>query len=141
MKEMRIVPLEKLNQRGKQTLVSTLGIEVTRQTSTEIEGTMPVDERTIQPFGFLHGGATGVLLESLGSIGSNLVIDQETQSAFGQSFQCHHLRSVTEGKVKGVCRIEHAGRSRHLWLFEMFDEDGKKCASGSLTVAVVPKRV
>lgn len=100
---------------------------------------MPVDERTRQPFGVLHGGATCVLAESLGSIAANLVLDPEKQYAVGLEINANHLRSVQSGRVTAVTRPVHRGRSTQVWEIKIYDENERLTAISRLTMAVLER--
>ncbi len=101
-------------------------------------GSMPVDRRTRQPFGLLHGGASMVLAETLGSIASmQLVSDEAGAHAVGIEVGGTHLRSVRGGRVTGVCKALRTGRNLHFWQIGISDEDGRLCCSARLTVSIV----
>lgn len=131
--------LKKVNNFNKDCLIEHLGIEVTSFLDNGLEGIMPVDNRTVQPFKVLHGGASVVLAESLGSIGSNLLVDQKNQYVVGQSINANHLRSVTEGFVKATAIIIHKGRRSHVWEIKIVDENNKLVCVSRLTMAVASK--
>jgi 1,4-dihydroxy-2-naphthoyl-CoA hydrolase len=115
--------LTDLSKGERKTMVSHLGIKFTDLGDDYLEGSMPVDYRTQQPFGLLHGGASCVLGETLGSVASNLVIDHEKFYAVGQSLTAHHLKSAKDGHVVGVCSAIHLGRSSHIWDINIFNQD------------------
>lgn len=123
----------------KNNIHEALGIELTAITGETISGKMPVDDRTKQPAGILHGGASVVLAESLGSIASNLVIDTDTYLAVGQSVNAHHLRPATEGFVHGTAKAVHIGKKTQVWDIEVVNDAGKKVCACRLTTAVIPK--
>jgi 1,4-dihydroxy-2-naphthoyl-CoA hydrolase len=100
-------------------------------------GSMPVDERTQQPFGILHGGATCVLAETLGSIAANLVLNPDQQYAVGLDINANHLRSIRTGRVKGVARPIHLGQSTQVWEINVYDEQERKTAVTRLTMSVL----
>lgn len=130
--------LEQLNERGSGTIVSHLGIEILEFGSDFLRGSMPVDDRTRQPAGILHGGASVVLAESLGSIAANLVIDHEQFIAVGLEINANHLRPAREGFVEGVARPIHLGVSTQVWEIRITHEGKPSCIS-RLTMAVLPK--
>jgi 1,4-dihydroxy-2-naphthoyl-CoA hydrolase len=99
---------------------------------------MPVNNSTKQDYGFLHGGASCVLAETVGSIASALVIDREKSYCVGLEINANHLRSVTKGTVTGTARPLHLGKSTHVWDIKMNDEDGKLFCVSRLTVAILP---
>lgn len=115
-----------------------LDIRITEVGPDYLRGTMPVDERTHQPAGILHGGASVVLAESLGSIASYLVIDTTRFMAVGLEVNANHLRAVRSGTVTATCRPFHLGRTTHIWGIEIVTEDGKPVCISRLTVAIVP---
>lgn len=133
--------LEDLQQeREKPTLASFLGMEFTELGSNYIVGTLPVNEKTKQIHGILHGGATCVLTETLGSVASLLVVNPETHRAVGSVITTNHLRPTSEGKVTAICRPVHIGNSKHVWDIQVFNEEGKITAKTELTCAVIEKR-
>jgi 1,4-dihydroxy-2-naphthoyl-CoA hydrolase len=133
------IPLETINNFSKNTLLEQLGIRITKLGEDFIEGTMPVDKRTHQPAGLLHGGASAALIESLGSIGSTLLVDMGTHNIVGLEINANHVRGVKSGMVTGHAKIVHAGRKTHLWQVDIKDEAGKLVCTGRLTVIVVEK--
>ncbi|EOU9606356.1 1,4-dihydroxy-2-naphthoyl-CoA hydrolase [Cronobacter dublinensis] len=132
----RTATLEALNAMGANNMVGLLDIRFTRLDDSEIEATMPVDRRTHQPFGLLHGGASVVLAETLGSVAGYLCTEGE-QNVVGLEVNANHLRSVRSGRVRGVCRAVHVGRRHQVWQIEIFDEEDRLCCSSRLTTAVV----
>lgn len=99
---------------------------------------MPVDDSTRQPYGFLHGGASCVLAETIGSAGSALVIDREKYYCVGLEINANHLRSVKEGKVIATAKPLHLGKSTHVWDIKIHDENKKLVCVSRLTVAILP---
>lgn len=104
-----------------------------------LKATMPVDYRTIQPFGILHGGSSCVLAETLGSVAAWMCIDPDKQRAVGLEIHAHHLRPVSSGKVTGVCKPLHRGRTMHLWQIDTFTDDEKMNCTIRLSVAIRDK--
>lgn len=131
--------LSELNVRFDKNIASLLGICFTDITDDTLSATMPVDERTHQPYGILHGGASVVLAESLGSIASNLIIDSEKFVGVGLEVNANHLRPVKDGLVTGVCSPIHLGSKTHVWEIKIYDKRGKMNCISRLTVAIVPK--
>lgn len=124
----------------KGTLLESLGIEITGVEDDVLIGTMPVDQRTIQPFGILHGGANVALAETLGSVASVMVLDDEQYYAVGLDINANHLRPMRSGKVRGEARPVFIGRSTHVWEIKIFDEQTNKLTCVSrLTMAVLKK--
>ena len=128
--------VEQVNKRGENTLVSYLNIIVTEVRGESLIGTMPVDSTTRQPAGLLHGGASCVLAETLGSLAANLVIDKEKFIAVGLDINANHIRSVTRGKVIGTARALHLGRSTHVWEIVIRDEQDRLVCISRLTMAI-----
>jgi 1,4-dihydroxy-2-naphthoyl-CoA hydrolase len=117
-----------------------LGIEITEIGDDFLKGKMPVDDRTKMPLGLLHGGASCVLAESLGSIASFLCIDTTKQSAVGIEINANHIHSMTQGFVVGVARSIHIGKSIHVWEIRIHDEAEKQLVCISrLTTKVLNK--
>ncbi len=120
-------------------LAHLIGIEFTAFDDESLTATMPVDTRTHQPYGILHGGASVVLAESLGSVASNLIIDKEKFIGVGLEVNANHLRPVKSGLVTGVCRPIHLGSKTHVWDIRIHNEAGKPVCMSRLTVAIVRK--
>ena len=141
MSKERIFPeyvqLEALNSMSENTLVSHIGIEFTEIGSDYIEATMPVDDRTKQPMGLLHGGASVVLAETLGSVGSTLLIDIAKQSAVGLEINTNHLKSARSGKVIGRAKPIHIGKGTQVWGIEIKNEEGQMVAISRITMAIL----
>lgn len=128
--------LEQLNAMGDGNMVGLLDIRFEALTDDAIEATMPVDSRTHQPFGLLHGGASVVLAETLGSVAGYLCSEGE-QKVVGLEVNANHIRSVRSGRVRGVCRALHVGSRHQVWQIDISDEQGRLCCSSRLTTAVV----
>ena len=136
MPENRAV-LERM--RDKQTLASTLGIEITELTPTRVVATMPVDDRTRQPFGILHGGASVALAETVASIAGTLNVDLNLFNVVGVEINANHIKAKSEGVVTGTATPIHVGRSTQVWQVMIVDEKGKTVCISRCTLAVVPK--
>ena len=119
-------------------LASHLGIEFTEWGDDFLRGTMPVDERTKQPFGLLHGGASVVLAETVGSMASYLCIDASKFYCVGLEINANHLRGLRSGRVTAVARPIHIGRTTHVWDIRLTSDEGKASCVSRLTMAVVP---
>lgn len=130
---------EELNSWPDKHIGTLLGIKFTEITDDSISATMPVDERTHQPFGILHGGASVVLAETLGSIASYLCIDPEKYIAVGLEVNANHLRGVKSGKVTGICKPIHVGAKTHVWEIKLYTDQNKLSCISRLTVAILPK--
>jgi 1,4-dihydroxy-2-naphthoyl-CoA hydrolase len=132
--------LDRVNAWNSNTLVEHLGMRVTEIGEDFVRGTMPVDTRTRQPFGLLHGGASVALAESLGSLGANLVLEEEREIAVGLDINANHVRAATSGVVTGTARPLHLGRSTQVWEIRIEDEQEQLICISRLTMAVVPRR-
>jgi len=131
--------IEQINDHPKNHIGALLDIKFTTYGADFIEGTMPVDQRTHQPAGILHGGASVVLAESLGSIASYLCIDPEKFIAVGLEVNANHLRPVKTGLVTGICKALHIGAKTHIWEIKIYTDKGKMSCVSRLTVAILPK--
>lgn len=134
------VDLETLGAWQDGTMAEQLGIAITAIGDDWLEGTMPVDRRTRQPHGILHGGASVVLAETLGSYGASLVLDQSKRRALGQEVSASHLRPVHSGIVTGRARPVHLGGRSQVWSIEIRNEAGQTTCISRLTLAVVDVR-
>jgi 1,4-dihydroxy-2-naphthoyl-CoA hydrolase len=132
------IDLEKLNNIDEY-MGTFLGIEFTNWTEDSLTATMPVEVKTKQPYGVLHGGASVVLAETIGSIASNLIIDNNKYAAVGLEINANHIRSVKSGFVKGVAKPIHTGRKTHVWDIKIYNELEKIVCASRLTVAIVDK--
>ena len=130
---------EVLNAMCRNTLVEHIGIEFTAIGEDWITATMPVDERTLMPAGHLHGGASVVLSETLGSVAATLCVDMERQRCVGLEINANHLRSVREGCVAGTVRPIHIGRTTHLWETRVHDGDDNLVCISRITMAVLDR--
>jgi 1,4-dihydroxy-2-naphthoyl-CoA hydrolase len=121
----------------KGTMAHSLGMEITKLEKGYVEGTMPVDKRTHQPMGLLHGGASAALAETLGSIGSAMCIDTSTHAPVGIEINCNHVRGKKSGIVTGKATQVHQGGKIHIWNIEIVDEEEKLIATSRLTVMII----
>jgi len=131
------VDIDALNARARGSLVEHLGIVVTEAGEDWLRGTMPVDARTRQPYGLLHGGASVALAETLGSMAGGLCVDMTQEAVVGLEINANHLRAVREGTVTGTARALHVGRSTHVWEIRIENEAGKPVCISRITLAVV----
>lgn len=131
--------LARMNAWNRGTLCEHLGMRVTEIGEDWLRGTMPVDARTRQPFGLLHGGASVALAESLGSLAGNLCLDPERELAVGLDINANHVRSATAGIVTGTARVIHIGRSTQVWEIRIVDAHDRLVCISRLTLAVVPR--
>lgn len=130
--------LEMLNFSAKNTLVETLGIKYVEIGDDFIKATMPVDERTIQPMGLLHGGASAALAETLGSVASTFSLeDMRLNGIVGIELNATHLRPAKSGIVTGTVRPIKLGRKLHVWEIVVENEEGKKCCISRLTTMII----
>lgn len=119
------------------TMASFLGLKWEEIGDDFLKMSMPVNEKTIQPYGYVHGGANCVLIETVGSIASALVIDQSKNYCVGIEINANHLRSVSEGRVTGVARPLHLGKTTHVWEVKIHDGKERLSCAGRLTVAIL----
>jgi 1,4-dihydroxy-2-naphthoyl-CoA hydrolase len=134
----RLQTLETLNTLGAGTMARPLGIVFTEIGEDFIRGTMPVDDRTRQPLGLLHGGASVALAETLGSTGANLCVD-DSRLCLGQEINANHVRSARTGTVTGTARPLHIGGRSQVWSIDIVDEAGALVCISRLTMAVITR--
>jgi len=132
--------IEQINIFGKNTMMDSLGIKITDFGDEYICGKMPVDERTIQPFGLLHGGASAALAETLGSIAGGMKVDHEGKTVVGIEINCNHLRSVRSGWVNGIAKPIKLGKKIQVWNIEIKNDNDDLVAVSRLTLAVIDKK-
>ncbi|MCE7053615.1 hotdog fold thioesterase [Algoriphagus sp. AGSA1] len=132
--------LDQLNQNGKNTMTDHLGIVFTAVGDDYLSAQMPVDERTKQPMGLLHGGANVVLAETLGSVAASLTIDLHKQVCVGLEINANHLRSVKSGTVTGTTTPIHIGKSTQVWEIKITNEQGQLCCISRITMAILDKK-
>ncbi len=125
---------------GHNTMGEHIGIEFTEVGENYLKAKMPVDHRTRQPYGLLHGGASATLAETLGSIASALVIDRSLYDCVGLEINANHIRGVREGYVFGTVIPLHIGKTTHVWDIKIYDEWEKLVCVSRLTVAVLSKQ-
>lgn len=139
MKLKQISP-EFINSMSKNTLMEVLDIRCTEVGDDYLKATMPVDNRTHQPMGLLHGGASAALIESIGSMGSTLVLDLEKEVPVGVEINANHLGGVKEGLVEATGKLIHCGKRTHVWQVDIVDQaTDKMICTGRLTVMIVPR--
>lgn len=137
--EKGITP-EALNQLGTNTLVDHLGIRFTAVGDITLTATMPVDRRTHQPLGLLHGGASVALAETMGSVAATLCVDRSKQYCVGLEINANHIKSVREGIVTGVVAPIHIGKRTHVWEIKISNESNELICVSRITMAVIDKR-
>ncbi len=130
--------LDKLNAIRKNTMVEVLGIMVTEFGDDYLSATMPVDHRTHQPMGIMHGGASIALAETVGSIASNMAVADD-HYCVGLDINANHLKAVKTGLVYATARPIHLGRSTHVWDIQIKDENNKLVCISRLTMAVLSR--
>ncbi|MBE8215601.1 MAG: hotdog fold thioesterase [Endozoicomonadaceae bacterium] len=128
--------IQEINQLLKNTLCQHLSIHITEKTATQLIGKMPIDKRTCQSFGRLHGGASLVLAETLGSLAGNLCVSDQF-SCVGVEINANHLLPVFSGWVTGIAMPLHLGRSTQVWEIKLYREDQRICCVARHTVAVI----
>jgi uncharacterized protein (TIGR00369 family) len=131
------VDMADLNTRGAQSLNSNLGIEIIGVTDSTLHGRMPVDSRTVQPAGALHGGASVALAETLASWAGALAVDPERFHVLGQEINANHIRPASTGWVHGTASPVHVGRRAHVWEVRITDDDGALVCISRCTLAVL----
>lgn len=132
-------PIEYINLYAKNTLIESLGIEFTSVSASTVEATMPVDNRTMRPGGFLHGGASLALAETIAGLGSMLIVDINEFDILGIQVSANHTGSVTSGKVSGKAEIVHQGNQTHVWNVEITNDAGKLVSTARVTNMIVKK--
>lgn len=131
---------EYLNDLGKNTMVEHLGIEITHADEKHVEGKMPVDHRTHQPMGLLHGGASAAFAETLGSYGANMIVHAHNKIAVGLTLNINHVKSVRTGWVFGKADLVHKGLTTQVWEIKIYNETNELIADSSLTLAIINRR-
>jgi 1,4-dihydroxy-2-naphthoyl-CoA hydrolase len=134
------ITTESLNKLSANTMVSHLGIEITRVGDDFIEARMPVDSRTHQPMGLLHGGASVTLAETLGSIAATCCVDRENQYCVGLEINANHIKSARTGWVTGTTRPVHIGKRTQVWEIRIVNEQNELICISRITMAVIDKR-
>jgi 1,4-dihydroxy-2-naphthoyl-CoA hydrolase len=132
--------LDQLNSTSQETMVKHLGIEFTGIGDDFLEATMPVDHRTKQPMGLLHGGANVALAETLGSLASSFTIDQSRQACVGLEINANHIKAVRHGLVKGVAKPIHIGKTTQVWEIKIYNESEQLCCISRMTMAILDKK-
>ena len=131
--------LSEINTLNQNTLGENLGIEFTEVGSNYLVATMPVDNRTKQPFGLLHGGANVALAETLGSVASLLTVNSEMFIGVGIEINANHIKAVFNGKVKGICSPLNIAGKNHIWDIKIYNEANELTCVSRFTCMIVPK--
>jgi 1,4-dihydroxy-2-naphthoyl-CoA hydrolase len=134
------ITIEILNKWSANTMVAHLGIEFTAIGSDFLEAKMPVDHRTHQPLGLLHGGASVTLAETLGSAAATCCVDSATQYCVGLDINANHIKSIKSGYVSGVAKPIHIGKRTQVWEIKIFNEQKELICISRITMAVIDKR-
>lgn len=137
---LKPIDLAQLNSWHNNTMQRHLGIEFIEAGDDFLAARMPVDHRTKQPMGLLHGGASVTLAESLGSVASVLCVDPEKKNVVGLEINANHIKAVREGFVKGVVRPVHLGRSTQVWEIKIYNEAGQLTCISRITNAILDRR-
>lgn len=132
------IDLAALTSLGANNMGGFLGIEFVEYGDDWLKARMPVDPRTRQPFGRLHGGASVVLAETLASVGGALTVDPSVSAAVGMEINANHIRPAKEGHVYGVAQLEARGRSTQVWTIRITDEDRRLVCLSRMTLALIP---
>ena len=132
--------MTRLRDIGKNTIAEALGLELIEIGDGVVVGRLPVDARTHQPYGLLHGGASVVLAETLGSVGSHYLVEGKGQGAVGVEVNANHVKSVHSGWVTGKATLVHRGGKIHVWNIDIRDESEQLVCTSRLTVMIVPRR-
>jgi 1,4-dihydroxy-2-naphthoyl-CoA hydrolase len=131
--------IEDLNGNRQGTLIGTLGILFTEIGADFVRGTMPVDTRTVQPYGLLHGGASVALAETLGSMGASMCVDAGEYQVVGQEINANHVRAARSGLVTGTARAVHLGGRTHVWSIDIVNDAQKLVCISRITMAVIKR--
>jgi len=134
------ISLDQLNHSSHNTINELMGVRFTSMGADFIQAVLPVDARTHQPQGLLHGGASAALIETLGSVASYILIASDNKRAVGIEVNANHVRGITSGFVTGTVRALHVGRSTHVWEVRIHNPEQKLICAGRLTVAIVPNQ-
>ena len=136
----RNIDIKKINKFSENCMVGNLGIEITEIGKDYIQGKMPVDKRTTQPFGLLHGGASVALSETLGSFGAELINNENDNIIVGVEINANHIKSVKEGFVYGKSKPIHIGNKTQVWQTKITNDSGKLICISRLTLAILEKK-
>lgn len=132
--------LEQIRAKATNNMATALGIEIKELTPERVVATMPVDDRTRQPFGILHGGASVALAETVASLGGTMNVDLDANNVVGVEINANHIRAKRDGIVTGTATPIHLGRTTQVWEVRIVDEQGRPVCVSRCTLAVVPKQ-
>ncbi len=131
--------LEEINRRCENSLSDHLGIQFTEIGKNFLTASMPIDQRTLQPMGIMHGGASAALAETVGSAAANYCIDQNAFVCVGLDLNINHIRAVKSGFVKAIANPFHLGKTTQVWEIQVINEEGKLISVSRLTMAILSK--
>ncbi|MGC1242665.1 MAG: hotdog fold thioesterase [Chryseosolibacter sp.] len=134
------ITLETLNSLSRNTMAETIGIEFTAIGADYLEAKMPVDARTLQPFGLLHGGASVALAETMGSVAATCCVDMAKQFCVGLEINANHIRSARKGYVKGITKPIHIGKKTQVWEIRITNEQEELVCISRITMAVLDRK-
>jgi 1,4-dihydroxy-2-naphthoyl-CoA hydrolase len=134
------ISIEAITEIRESTMTSHLGIEFTEIGDSFLKGRMPVDHRTLQPFGIMHGGASCVLAETLGSIAGCYCVEREKQVCVGLSLNTNHIKMVRKGNVHGTAKPLHLGKKTQIWKVDIEDDEGFLVSATTLTLIVLDRK-
>lgn len=138
---LKKIDIELINSMSRNTLMEVLDIKCIEVGDDYVIATMPVNSKTHQPMGLLHGGASAALIESIGSMGSSLVLDLTKEVPVGVEINANHIGGMREGIVRAIGKLVHAGKRTHVWQVDLTDDaTGKLVCTGRLTVMIVPRK-
>jgi 1,4-dihydroxy-2-naphthoyl-CoA hydrolase len=138
---LKKVNIELINKMSRNTLMEVLDMKFVEVGDDYLIATMPVNEKTHQPMGLLHGGASAALIESIGSMGSSLLLDLQKEVPVGVEINANHVGGMRSGLIKAVGKIIHAGKRTHVWQVDLYDDSNQKLiCTGRLTVMIVPNK-
>ena len=132
--------VEAMNEFSKNSMVGHIGIEFTEVGDDYLKAKMPVDQRTVQPFGLLHGGASVSLAETMGSLGATMVVDMNNQYCVGLEINANHIKSAKSGFVYGIAKPIHLGKKTHVWEIRITNDDDQLVCISRITMAIIDKK-
>ena len=132
--------LSDLNNLSKNTMLEHLDIQMVEIGDDYLKATMPVDHRTVQPIGLLHGGASVTLAESLGSIAATMTLNPQKQYCVGLEINANHIRSVRQGRVTGITKPVHIGKTTQVWEIKIYNDNDKLVCISRITLAILNKK-
>lgn len=137
---LSLFTLESINSFSKNTMVDHLGIEFTEIGKDYLKATMPVDKRTVQPLGLMHGGASVTLAETLGSVAATMTVDPGEKYCVGLEINANHIKSAKNGLVEGIARPLHVGKKTQVWEIKISNDQDQLVCVSRITMAVIDKK-